>query len=156
MSKTLKNTSRRGFTLIELLVVIAIISIISSITMTSLSAAKAKARDARRLADLRTLATAIQLFYNDNGTYPINNSTKWYGDWTSSFKSQLSPYLPNPPIDPLNNGSTRYYSAWSLTESPDPKCKNHYVLWMFPETTNANSNTCGFLPGHHFLIVGKL
>lgn len=156
MSKTLKNTSRRGFTLIELLVVVAIIGIISSITMTSLSAAKAKARDARRLADLRTLATAIQLFYTDNGTYPINNSTKWYGDWTNGFKAQLAPYLPDPPIDPLENEDARYYSAYRMTWAPDEKCNDHYVLWMFPETANANSNTCGFLPGHHFLIVGKL
>jgi len=52
-----------GFTLIELLVVIAIIGILSGIVIVSMSGARAKARDARRLSDMRQIATALQMYY---------------------------------------------------------------------------------------------
>lgn len=59
----------RAFTLIELLVVIAIIGLLSSIVFASLNSARAKARDARRQADLRTIATALQLWFDNNGNW---------------------------------------------------------------------------------------
>ena len=56
---------KKGFTLIELLVVIAIIGMLSSVVLASLNSARAKGRDAKRLADLRAIATALELYYND-------------------------------------------------------------------------------------------
>jgi prepilin-type N-terminal cleavage/methylation domain-containing protein len=60
----------RGFTLIELLVVIAIIGILSSIVLASLNSARKKGRDARRLADIKQLQLALELYYDANGQYP--------------------------------------------------------------------------------------
>lgn len=51
----------RGFTLIELLVVVAIIGLLSTVVLASLSGARAKSRDARRLSDLKQIATAIAI-----------------------------------------------------------------------------------------------
>ena len=52
---------RKGFTLIELLVVIAIIGLLSTLAVISLNSARGKARDAARLADVKTISTAIEL-----------------------------------------------------------------------------------------------
>jgi prepilin-type N-terminal cleavage/methylation domain-containing protein len=62
---------KQGFTLIELLVVVAIIGVLATIVLASLSDARARARDAKRLADIRTIQTALEVYYLDNGTYPL-------------------------------------------------------------------------------------
>lgn len=71
MSRCKTNTA---FTLIELLVVIAIIALISSVVLASLSSARAKARDARRVADLRNVQVAMELYYDKYGTYLVANA----------------------------------------------------------------------------------
>ncbi len=60
-----------GFTLIELLVVISIIGLLAAVVLVSLNSARAKSRDARRLGDIHQLQTALELFYNDCGGYPV-------------------------------------------------------------------------------------
>lgn len=60
----------RGFTLIELLVVIAIVGMLSSVIIASLNSSRAKSRDARRIADLGEIRTALELYFNANGDYP--------------------------------------------------------------------------------------
>ncbi len=65
----------KGFTLIELLVVIAIIGILSSVVLASLNSAREKSRDARRISDIKQLQLALELSYDDNGTYPANLAT---------------------------------------------------------------------------------
>lgn len=59
-----------GFTLIELLVVIAIISILTSVILGSLSTARINSREGIRVENLRTLQTALELYYTDYGRYP--------------------------------------------------------------------------------------
>lgn len=61
---------QKGFTLIELLVVIAIIGLLASVVLLSLNSARAKSRDAKRLADVRQIASAMELYFNDSGAYP--------------------------------------------------------------------------------------
>lgn len=68
--KTLQIKKQQGFTLIELLVVIAIIGLLASVVLLALGSARQKARDARRLADVRQVASALELYFNDNNNYP--------------------------------------------------------------------------------------
>ena len=66
----MRNKNKAGFTLIELLVVIAIIGLLASVVLLALNGARAKSRDAKRIADVRQLASAFELFFNDYNSYP--------------------------------------------------------------------------------------
>jgi type II secretion system protein G len=122
----------KGFTLVELLVVIAIIGLLASIVLVSLNNARTKARDTKRLSDLRQVAIALELYYdNNNNSYPTtgnNCSQANYGALsggvvvgTMATPLQSGGYITVVPLDPINDG-TRYY-AYS---SPAPSTE--YVL----------------------------
>src|SRR3989344_6514315 len=69
-----RERSRSGFTLIELLVVIAIIGLLSSVVLASLNGARSRGRDARRVADLKQIQVALELYYSQNTFYPTVTS----------------------------------------------------------------------------------
>jgi len=75
--KTVK-LSKRGFTLIELLIVIAIIGILAAALLVSFGGARQAARDARRIADMRQVQSALELFFNKSGSYPTGIRS---GNW---------------------------------------------------------------------------
>ena len=76
MTWQLSGQTKRGFTLIELLVVIAIIGILASVVLASLNGARKKGRDARRIADVRQVRIALEMYADSNGTkYPLLTST---------------------------------------------------------------------------------
>lgn len=62
---------KKGFTLVELLVVIAIIGILAAVGVTALSGARTKARDAKRVADMKQVQSALELYFSDQASYPI-------------------------------------------------------------------------------------
>jgi len=65
-----KSADRKGFTLIELLVVIAIIGILASVILVGVASFRGKGRDARRIADIHSLANALELDFARQGFYP--------------------------------------------------------------------------------------
>lgn len=68
----MKFANKKGFTLIELLVVIAIIGILSTLAVVSLGNARTRARDSKRLADVRTVQSALEIYYTDQQSYPAS------------------------------------------------------------------------------------
>ena len=70
----MKKINKKGFTLIELLVVIAIIGLLSTLAVVALNNARAKSRDAKRVADVKQMQTALELYYNDCDGYPLQDA----------------------------------------------------------------------------------
>lgn len=62
--------SKKGFTLIEILIVVAIIGILASIALVGLGGTRVKARDAKRIAEVRQIQSALELYFNRCGWYP--------------------------------------------------------------------------------------
>ena len=60
----------RGYTFVEILVVITIIALIAGISAVSYVATNKNARDARRMSDIETIRSALELFRSETGFYP--------------------------------------------------------------------------------------
>src|SRR5688500_17446134 len=61
---------RRAFTLIEILVVIGIIVLLAGILVPMVGRAMRQAKQTRTAADLQSIATALEAFKTDHGSYP--------------------------------------------------------------------------------------
>ena len=111
---------KSAFTLIELLVVIAIIGILVTISIISLSNARAKARDAKRVADIKQIQTALELFFNDQNRYPT--VTEWgFNSLYSTSTSGTTTYMTIIPtaFAPSDGSCTTGQNTFAYTPSPD-------------------------------------
>lgn len=70
-----------GFTLIELMVVVAIIGIITAVLFVSFEEGRKQSRDKVRMAELKELQLAIELYKAQNGVYPTQGCTSDTGLW---------------------------------------------------------------------------
>lgn len=66
--------NKKGFTLIEILVTIAIIAVLAILVMSTIAAARNKGYTARTLQEFRSFQQAMELYLNDNPSYPADVS----------------------------------------------------------------------------------
>jgi general secretion pathway protein G len=127
MKKSLRQKAFniKGFTLIELLVVISIIGLLSTMSVYAVNVARSKARDTRRLADIKQIQKALDLYYLEHDTYPISgncagvaknagwcNSVESYlnGHWIRNGTTvNLGEFLNTDPIDPFQSTTAKWY-----------------------------------------------
>ena len=90
-----------GFTLLELLIVIALIGVLASALVLAINpnTQLERARDSQRKSDLRNIQTALELYYEDNKSYPT----------TISFGQPVLPYMAKAPQDPRSPTYTYRY-----------------------------------------------
>ncbi len=60
----------KAFSLIELLIVIAIIGLLASAVIVSMTRAHVRAQDARRLEDIASIKTALELYMVEHSRFP--------------------------------------------------------------------------------------
>ncbi len=158
---------QKGFTLIELLIVIAIIGILSSLLFVNFSGARERARDAKRKTDLQQIKSALQLYYNDFGKFPLSgtgNTIAGCGatadqicSWSSGTTAGSQFAAGNPsniymgllPGDPQSPTQQYTYAT-----DPTVDYKMTTTLENASDTDSAKSQTrCGIAPG---AVVAKL
>ena len=139
----------RGFSLIELVVVISILAILAGVLVPRVTSHMKSARDARRLADIKTIRNAIEQYYMDKGSYPVATPNSSYGGWDVSHDNNFitvlrnSGYLEEMPADPINDETYHYryyvYAAGSYGCKGDTE---FYVLGVrnFESTDFAKKN----------------
>jgi prepilin-type N-terminal cleavage/methylation domain-containing protein len=124
--------NKRGFTLIELLVVIAIIGILSSVVLASLNSARQKSRDSRRVADVKQIQNALELYYDASSTYP------------AALSSLAPTYISAVPTDPQTQSAYSYASLTSAsaacTPSGSTKCPSYVLMAGLEDSGNPALN----------------
>lgn len=116
--------SSRGFTLIELLVVIAIIGILSSVIIGNVQLARKKANDAKTIATFREVRTALSLYFDKYGKYPLEglhdiDNEPFVGDFETMAQELVNEgLLSDVPHPPTSNTAYNYYN-YGLTTRVD-------------------------------------
>lgn len=122
-----KNMNQKGFTLIELLVAISIVAVLATIGFSLFQGAQATARDAKRRADVQSMATSLETHFDAvTGIYAPLDST-WFSDKIV-------------PVDPLN-ASGYVYSVVI------PEGSATYVACAKLEKGGGNFTDAGVTPG---------
>lgn len=107
----------------ELLIVMVILSILVAIATGTYATSSKRGRDNRRKNDLRSIATALEAYYSDKGTYPTgtngvimgcgagdSGACAW-GD-PNGFKDQYGTlYMVLIPVDPIDSQTYYYVSS---------------------------------------------
>ncbi|MDD3102359.1 MAG: type II secretion system protein [Patescibacteria group bacterium] len=142
----MEKKNKKGFTLIELLVVVAIMGLMAALAIISLNQARAKARDARRVADVKQIQTALELYYMDKDKYPdapaptVLDGSKCLGN--GGFAAQGSctapiymGLIPTNPA-PMNDGSCSTPNS-SYTYAIDGGATNtsYHIRWCLGAKT---------------------
>ncbi len=128
----MRTNKNKGFTLIELLLVIAIIGILSSVILVSLNSARKKARDARRLAEIKSVESALDVYFTVHGQYPMSDHDgcgNWdVGNQDCTFLGNLGENAPEDPTKTGNCAGYRYYRYPAGSYGCDLSKGAYYVL----------------------------
>jgi type IV pilus assembly protein PilA len=102
----MKHDSDDGFTLIELMIVVAIIAVLAGILIPNFVHARGQSATAACEANMRSIATAAELYFTDNQAYPATAQVdRTFGVGNNGTAGM---YLNNTPVDPAASTTARY------------------------------------------------
>lgn len=136
--------TNRGLTLIELIVVIGIISVLAAgiITIIDPFGQIQKARDANRKSDLTQIQKALEIYYQDYGSYPgvsgQGTEISYDGNYYS-FGEEWPGYMSKIPNDPKSaetHGPEPHYQYLDLNSGQS------YCLYAHLERGDRDSSAC--------------
>jgi len=110
-------TQSKGFTLIELLVVIVIIGILAGLGISSFTGSLERARDAKRIADLDEMITAIKRIRLDTGAWAPE--VGW-------CETSIGTWSPNPPCAGPHTAPPG--TSWDATSALHSYVSGGYIL----------------------------
>jgi len=153
--------TKSGFTIVELLIVIVVIAILAAISVVAYNGVQQRGRDSQRSSDITALAKAIELYYIDNGQFPLSSgSTSMTANWSttadptswSNLTNQLTPYMNKVVTDPTNSqsvdirygGSSAYgYAYYSTGSNCGGGVRQTYILIYKLESSGQHDNLIG-------------
>jgi len=112
--------------------VIAIIGILASIVLTALNGARGKSRDANRIAEVKQIKYALELYYGKYNQYPQCLSA--VGSCTTSLDT--SGFLAKIPTDPSNGAAYSYAGTGSGSN-----CTGYHLGIILEDYTQAALRT---------------
>jgi len=119
--KNKKNKkNKKAFSFMELLTTIIIIGIIISTATVSFTKIRENSRDTKRIADVKQIQSALELYYSDNGEYPETLG--------SSIVSGNKIYLEKVPeaVTPADGDCSEEENSYSYSTSDENN--NYYYL----------------------------
>lgn len=152
----MKINTQKGFTLIELLVVVAIIGMLSSVVLSSLNTARSSARDTRRLQDLKQLQTALELYQNTHGRYPVHVSGTQVD--TSLQVLVTEGHIPSLPTDPANRTGQdgyRYCAASNRLSYNMLAYREQTANWCYVGALHGADNPCSWNGNASYTACGQ-
>lgn len=159
----MKN-DQTGFTLIEILIVVVIIGVVATLVVVNVRSAILKGRDSKRLADMKIMQEALELYYQENGKYPLARvsplrdytmSTSTWNGGVNTLGGQLKKYIKNDvlPTDPLNN--TNYYYYYNSDIGDNYQTYGLRARLEFSGNNNLMQNDGGYA-GNYYEIGNQL
>lgn len=148
----LKKYSQKGFTIVELLIVIVVIGILAALVLNTFSGVQRRARDTERQTDINSIATQLEVYYNDNAGYPLFTNQMADATWVKTNLKGIDAQAiiaPNAPANttnslvsgastaPNNYGYAPLNSDNSACTATTGTCPKFRLTWQKEDANNA-------------------